>query len=65
VERIRSCTLTPHAFQHPLGFDREAYIGDAFRVMRGKPVTVELLFDKATTAWVKDRTWHSSQKTEP
>jgi predicted DNA-binding transcriptional regulator YafY len=34
-------------------------------VMRGKPVTVELLFDKATTAWVKDRTWHPSQKLEP
>ncbi len=34
--------------------------------MRGKPVTVKLLFfDKATTAWVKDRTWHPSQKTHP
>jgi len=65
VERIRSCTLTPHAFQLPLGFDLDAYVGDALRVMRGKPVTVELLFDKATTAWVKDRTWHPSQKLEP
>jgi predicted DNA-binding transcriptional regulator YafY len=63
VERIRSCTLTPHAFQLPLHFDLEAYVGDALRVMRGKPVTVELLFDKATTAWVKDRTWHPSQQT--
>jgi proteasome accessory factor B len=65
VERIRSCTLTPHAFQLPLGFDLDAYVGDALRVMRGKPVRVELLFDKATTAWVKDRTWHPSQKLEP
>jgi predicted DNA-binding transcriptional regulator YafY len=65
VERIRSCTLTPHAFQLPLSFDLDAYVGDALRVMRGKPVTVELLFDKATTAWVKDRTWHPSQKLEP
>jgi len=65
VERIRSCTLTPHAFQLPLSFDLETYVGDALRVMRGKPVTVELLFDKATTAWVKDRTWHPSQKLEP
>jgi predicted DNA-binding transcriptional regulator YafY len=63
VERIRTCTLTPHAFQLPLHFDLEAYVGDALRVMRGKPVTVELLFDKATTAWVKDRTWHPSQQT--
>ena len=65
VERIRSCTLTPHAFQLPLGFDLDAYVGDALRVMRGKPVAVELLFDKATTAWVKDRTWHPSQKMDP
>ena len=65
VERIRTCTLTPHAFQLPLSFDLDAYVGDALRVMRGKPVTVELLFDKATTAWVKDRTWHPSQKMDP
>jgi predicted DNA-binding transcriptional regulator YafY len=64
VERIKSCTLTPHAFQLPLGFDLEAYVGDALRVMRGKPVTVELLFDKTTTAWVQDRTWHPSQTAE-
>jgi predicted DNA-binding transcriptional regulator YafY len=64
VERIRSCTLTPHAFQLPLHFDLEAYVGDALRVMRGKPVTVELLFDEATAAWVKDRTWHPSQQVE-
>jgi predicted DNA-binding transcriptional regulator YafY len=63
VERIRSCTLTSYAFQLPLHFDLETYVGDALRVMRGKPVTVELLFDKATTAWVKDRTWHPSQQT--
>jgi predicted DNA-binding transcriptional regulator YafY len=24
-------------------------------------IEVELLFDKATAAWVKDRVWHSSQ----
>jgi predicted DNA-binding transcriptional regulator YafY len=33
--------------------------------MRGTPVAVELLFDKATAAWVKDRTWHASQRTTP
>ena len=65
VERIRTCTLTDHAFQLPLHFDLEAYMGDALRVMRGTPVAVELLFDKATAAWVKDRTWHASQRITP
>jgi predicted DNA-binding transcriptional regulator YafY len=63
VERIRSCTLTDHAYQLPLHFDLDAYVQDALRVMRGgRPVTVELLFDKPTAAWVKDRTWHPSQE---
>jgi predicted DNA-binding transcriptional regulator YafY len=62
VQRIRSCTQTDHAFQLPLHFDLEAYVQDALRVMRGSPVTVELLFDKATSAWAKDRTWHPSQE---
>ena len=66
VERIRSCTLTDHAYQLPLHFDFEAYVQDALRVMRGgRPVTVELLFDKATATWVKDRTWHASQECAP
>ena len=36
---------------------------DALVVMRGTPIEVELLFDKPTSAWVKDRQWHPSQKT--
>ena len=62
VERIRTCTVTDHAFQLPLHFDLQAYVQDALRVMRGKRVAVELVFDKATTAWAKDRTWHPSQE---
>ncbi|HWT78005.1 MAG TPA: transcriptional regulator [Candidatus Methylomirabilis sp.] len=66
VERIRSCTPTDHAYQLPLHFDLEAYVQDALRVMRGgRPVTVELLFNKATATWVKDRTWHPSQEYVP
>ncbi len=66
VERIRSCTLTDHAYQLPLHFDFEAYVQDALRVMRGgPPVPVELLFDKATAAWVKDHAWHPGQTCVP
>lgn len=62
VERIRSVTLTDHPYQMPLGFDLEAYVEDALTVMRGPRLDVELLFDKATAAWVRDRVWHPSQK---
>ena len=63
VDRIRSLTLTNRPCQMPLDFDLDAYLKDALVVMRGKPIAVELLFDKPTTAWVKDRQWHPSQKT--
>jgi predicted DNA-binding transcriptional regulator YafY len=61
VDRIRSLTVTDHPYQMPLGFDLEAHVQDALVVMRGKPVTVELLFSKAAAPWVKDRVWHRSQ----
>lgn len=61
VDRIRSLTLTDHPWQLPLGFDLEAYVQDALVVMRGKPTDVTLAFDRATTAWAKDRLWHPSQ----
>ncbi len=63
VDRIRSLTMTNRPCQMPLGFDLDAYVRDAFVVMRGKPIEIELLFDRLTTAWVQDRQWHPSQKT--
>ena len=62
VDRIRSLTITNHPCQMPLGFDLDAYVRDAFVVMRGKPIEIELLFDRPTTAWVQDRQWHPSQQ---
>lgn len=63
VDRILSLSLTNHPWQIPLGFDLDAYVQDALVVMRGKPLDVTLQFDKATTAWAKDRQWHPSQQT--
>lgn len=65
VERIRSVTLTDHPYQMPLGFDLEAFVQDSLTVMRGPRIDVELVFDKATAAWMKDRIWHPSQKLTP
>lgn len=65
VDRIRSLTVTDHPYQMPLGFDLEAHVQDALVVMRGKPVTVELLFSKSAAPWVKDRVWHRSQTLTP
>ncbi|MGH7321093.1 MAG: helix-turn-helix transcriptional regulator [Candidatus Rokuibacteriota bacterium] len=65
VERIRSLTATDRPYQLPLAFDVEDYVQDALVVMRGTPIAVELVFDKATAAWVRDRLWHPSQQLTP
>ncbi|HTY63834.1 MAG TPA: WYL domain-containing protein [Acidobacteriota bacterium] len=63
IDRILSVTVTSFPCQMPLGFNVEEYVQNALTVMRGgTPIDVELQFDRATTAWAKDRIWHPSQK---
>jgi predicted DNA-binding transcriptional regulator YafY len=65
VERIRSMVLTDRPYQVPLDFKVDEYVQDAFGIMRsGRRIEVELLFSKKAAAWVKDKTWHPSQKTK-
>ena len=62
VDRILSLTVTNLPCQMPLGFDVEEYVRSALTTMRGGPqIDVELCFDRKTSAWAKDRTWHASQ----
>lgn len=62
VERIKSVTPTEFPYQVPLHFDFDAFVEDSLTVMRGPRIAVELSFEKATAAWVKDRIWHPSQQ---
>src|SRR6185437_12124150 len=65
VERIRAIALTDHPYQIPLDFKVDEYVQDALGIMRsGRRIEVELLFSKKAAAWVKDKTWHSSQETK-
>lgn len=61
VERIKSVTPTDRPYQIPLHFDFEAFVEDSLTVMRGPRIKVELIFERTTAAWVKDRVWHPSQ----
>ncbi len=63
VDRIQSLTVTNLPCQMPLGFNVEEYVKNALNVMVGGPqIELELLFDRKTTAWAKNRIWHPSQK---
>ena len=50
MDRIPLLAVTNRPCQMPLGFDLDAYVRDSLVVMPGKPIEVELLFDKPTTA---------------
>jgi predicted DNA-binding transcriptional regulator YafY len=63
IDRILSLTVTNLPSQIPLGFDAEDFVRNALMVMGSGPqIEVELLFDRKTSAWAKDRIWHPSQK---
>ncbi len=62
VERIKSVTPTDLPYQIPLHFDFDAFVEDSLTVMRGPRIEVELIFEKGTAAWAKDRVWHPSQQ---
>ena len=62
VERIKSVTPTELPYQIPLHFDFDAFVEDSLTVMRGPRIEAELILEKTTAAWVKDRTWHPSQR---
>ena len=62
VDRIRAVTVTNKPCQMPLGFDIDEYVGDALMVMRGTPIEVRLRFDRTVAPWVRDRSWHPSQR---
>jgi predicted DNA-binding transcriptional regulator YafY len=64
IERIRSLRMTAAPCQMPLHFDIDEYVRNALVVMRGKPIDIELEFDRKTAAWAKDREWHPSQRLE-
>jgi predicted DNA-binding transcriptional regulator YafY len=51
-----------HLRKEPRIFAVEAFVEDSLTVMRGPRIEVELIFEKRTASWAKDRVWHPSQQ---
>ncbi len=62
IDRIRSCRLTEDRFTVPDTFDPTAYVADSFGVFKGKPVTVRVRFSPEAAGYIRERTWHHSQR---
>lgn len=63
VERFQdlSRVRTEH-FEAPAQFDPEALLKNAFGIISGKAIPMSAVFDARAAPYIRERSWHSSQK---
>ncbi|MEJ5365572.1 MAG: WYL domain-containing protein [Desulfosoma sp.] len=67
VDRVQEAHLLETRYTVPDDFDIDAYLGDAWGIMRGvagPTERVELLFEPEAGRWVAEEHWHKSQQCE-
>ncbi|MBN2494341.1 MAG: YafY family transcriptional regulator [Deltaproteobacteria bacterium] len=64
VDRIRRPRMTGKHFERPDDFDLDQVMSDAFRVHLGPPEEVVLAFRLPASDYVRERTWHRSQRVQ-
>ncbi len=64
VERIQSVSLTKRRFEIPPDFNFEEFKQTAFNMIWGEPQEVKIRFSASQAPYLKERTWHPSQKIE-
>jgi len=65
VERVHdACWLKGQGFYYPADYRPESRTDDSFGLIGAEPTEVEILFDRETAPYIKERTWHPSQTFE-
>jgi proteasome accessory factor B len=64
VERIQSAKLANRRFEMPPDFKFEEFQKTAFNVIWGEPQEVRIRFSPSQAPYIRERTWHPSQKIE-
>jgi proteasome accessory factor B len=64
VERIQSAKLTNRRFEMPPDFNFDEFQRTAFNVIWGEPQEVKIRFSPSQAPYIRERTWHPSQKIE-
>ena len=64
VDRIQSTTLTNRRFEIPPDFNFDEFQKTAFNVIWGEPQEVKIRFSTSQAPYIRERTWHPSQKIE-
>lgn len=65
VDRILEIEPTGERFEPPADFDFERYIGSSFGVVAEPAERVRIQFAPHWATYVRERSWHPSQKLEP
>jgi predicted DNA-binding transcriptional regulator YafY len=64
VERIQRMEVLDQGFEVPADFNPSEYARSAFGISGGRAETVELVFDPERAGYIRERTWHESQRLE-
>ncbi len=64
VERIQSVSITNRRFEIPPDFNFEEFKKTAFNLIWGEPQEVKIRFSPPQAPYIRERTWHPSQKIE-
>ena len=63
LSRCRSLAGTGQHFPSPVAFDPKTFFKDSFGISHAdQPWSVRLLFAREVATYIRERTWHSSQK---
>lgn len=65
VERIQSAKLSNRRFEIPPDFNFEEFKKTAFNMVWGEPQEVKIRFSPSQAPYIRERTWHPTQKIEP
>ncbi len=65
LDRIKSLRLTDETFDMPADFKVEDFMQTSFGVFHGKPQNVRIRFAPEVAGYIKEKTWHSTQKIKP
>jgi predicted DNA-binding transcriptional regulator YafY len=63
LDRIKHLVITEEDFDIPADFSVEDFMRTGFGVFVGRPEKVTLLFQPEIAGYIREKTWHASQKT--
>jgi predicted DNA-binding transcriptional regulator YafY len=62
LDRIKSLRLTDEPFEMPADFKVEDFMQTSFGVFHGEPQNVRIRFAPEVAGYIKEKTWHATQK---